>query len=280
MTKTNQPNKASMKIIHSFWPLPLIGQRWGINKQFEMSFNLFKLSFMYAKKLGYEVVLHTDDTGYEMLKDIGYDRIELSLNGLKEEDISFWSVGKIKALEIEGINSLHIDGDVFLKSNIIKELIESDYDVLTQMIEDEYSFNKDYRRQVELVNSVSDLVQSPVDYPLNCGIIGFKDQEFLDMYIKFFYELMALYKENETIKAAYLTEEFREMQKILIVEQYSLPVLAHKMNKNMKFVINLGDDIQSTCAHYGFVHALGWYKYSDEFQDTVKLRIKQLEEAL
>ncbi|MDI1257342.1 MAG: hypothetical protein PSV16_14705 [Flavobacterium sp.] len=268
-----------MKIIHSLWSLPLLRERWGISEQFTRSYNLFKLSFLYAKRLGYEVVLHTDDTGYELLKDVGYDRIELSLNDFKEADKDFWAMSKIRALELEDLGSIHIDGDVFLKSSRIKEIFEQDYDVLTQMPEALENYNRNYRHQVELVNSVSKLIQSPVRHSYNCGVIGFKDAELFSEYVKLSKALVDLYKNTFKLKD-YYRYEYRHYERMLIAEQYSLPVLTERLNKNAKFIINQDDDIDQVCEEYGFVHAIGQYKYSDEFQSLVLQRTKQLQDDI
>lgn len=265
-----------MKIIHSLWSLPLLKERWGIKEQFAKSFNLYKLSFLYAKRLGYEVVLHTDDTGYELLKDVGYDRIELSLNDLAESDKKFWAIGKLKALELEGLGSLHIDGDVFLKSGRIKEIIEKEYSVLTQMVESVDSFNKHYTPQIEFINSVSTLIHSPVKHAFNCGVICFKDAELFSGYIKLVNELVEIYKNNPKIKDHYL-DSFRYQERMLIVEQYSLPVIAQRMGKEVTFIINQDDDLDKVCSDYGFVHAPGRYKYSADFQSLVQQRIKEIQ---
>ncbi|SNR45794.1 DUF6734 family protein [Dokdonia pacifica] len=264
-----------MIVIHSLYSLPLLNDRWGLQHQFEKSFFLYYLSFLYAKRLGYEVVLHTDDIGYELLKNIGYDRIELSLNDLKPEDATFWSLGKIRALELEGLNSIHIDGDVFLKSNQIKTLFESDYDVLTQMIESQDAFNHDYVPQIGLLNSVSNVLTSNIKHSYNCGVLAFKDTQLFIEYANLFRELVAIYKNDLKIKDFY-KNEFRYYEKMLIIEQYSLPVLTNKLNKNPKFIINENEDLIETCNHYGFVHALGSSKYEASFQALVKQRIKEL----
>ncbi|WP_299761712.1 DUF6734 family protein [uncultured Dokdonia sp.] len=261
-----------MIIIHSLYSLPLLNNRWGLQNQFEKS---YYLSFLYAKRLGYEVVLHTDNAGYELLKNIGYDRIELSLNDLKPEDSTYWSLGKIRALELEGLHSIHIDGDVFLKSNTIKSLFESDYDVLTQMIEAQNAFTNDYVPQVDLLGSVSNVLVSDIRHSYNCGVLAFKDTQLFIEYANLFRELVSIYKNNPKINDFY-KNEFRYYEKMLVIEQYSLPVLTNKLKKEPKFIINENEDLVEACDHYGFVHALGSSKYTDSFQALVKQRIKEI----
>jgi hypothetical protein len=266
-----------MIIIHSLYSLPLLNNRWGLLDQFKKSYYLYYLSFLYAKKLGYEVVLHTDNTGFELLKGIGYDRIELSLNEFTQEDSTFWSLGKIRALELEGLNSIHIDGDVFLKSKVIKTFFESNYDVLTQMIASQDSFTKDYVPQINLLNSVSNLLVSDIKHSYNCGVLAFKDAQLFKEYAQLFRELVAVYKSDIKINDFYKNEAFKFYEKMLIIEQYSLPVFANKLKKKSKFIINEQDDLDAVCDHYGFVHALGSLKYTDSFQALVKQRIKEIQ---
>jgi len=231
---------------------------------------------MYAKRLGYEVVLHTDNDGLELLKGIGYDRIELSLNELNKGDLTFWSLGKIRALELEGVNNIHIDGDVFLKSKKIKTLFESNYDVLVQMIDAKESFTSNYLPQLNLLNSITNLHLSNVKHSYNCGILGFKDEQLFSEYTELVKKLVSIYKKNTKINKIY-ANEFKFYEKMLIVEQYTLSSLVDKLGKKPSFVINQEDNVNTACHNYGFVHALGVLKYADSFQELVKKRIKDLE---
>ena len=266
-----------MIIVHSLWSLPLLKNRWNIKEQFKKSYSLYKLSFMYAKRLGYKVILHTDDQGYNLLKDIGYDRVELSLNDLPQENIKFWALGKIRAIEIEGINSIHIDGDVFLKSKNIINIFNSDYDVLTQMTESKESFKKNYLLQLKIVNTVSELLKSDIDYSYNCGILCFKDLELLKEYIDYIEQLVELYKNNSVINSFY-KKAANYYERMLIIEQYALPIVVQRLDRKIKFIINKGDDIKEICNYFGFVHAMGKSKYESYFQNKVKKRINELEE--
>ena len=265
-----------MTIIHSFWSFPLINNRWNIKKQYEKSFNLYKLSFLYAKQLGYEVVLHTDDLGYDLLKSINYDRVELSLNSLDKKNYKFWALGKIKSIEIEGKNNIHIDGDVFLKSENIKQIFNDDFSILTQMIEPPKLFFDNYLPQLNYINSVSEILKSDVQYSYNCGVVCFKDWELFEAYNDFISEIIKIYNGNFNIENFY-NNSLNFYERTLIVEQYSLSVIVKKMNRVAKFIINNHKNINSDCNNYGFVHAFGKIKYSDSFQNKIIQKINELE---
>lgn len=265
-----------MKIIHSLWSLPLLNNRWNIREQYEKSFYLYKLSFLYAKQLGYEVVLHTDDMGYHLLKSINYDRIELSLNELDEKNSKFWALGKIRSIEIEGKNSIHIDGDVFFKSEKIKDIFDADFSVLVQMIEPEKLFTDNYLPQLNFINSVSDILKSDIRYSYSCGVLCFKDWELFEAYKNYINDVINFYHKNTTIEKFYESSP-NLYERMLIVEQYSLPVIVKKMNKTAKFIINNRKNILSDCNYYGFAHAFGKIKYSDGFQTQIIKKINELE---
>lgn len=265
-----------MTIIHSLWSFPLLNNRWNIKKQYEKSFNLYKLSFLYAKQLGFEIVLHTDNLGYELLKSINYDRVELSLNNLDQRNYKFWALGKIKSIEIEGQNSIHIDGDVFLKSENIKQIFNDHFSVLTQMIEPQKSFTDNYLPQLNFINTVSDILKSDVQYSYNCGVVCFKDWTLFEAYNDFINDIIKIYNRDMSIEKFY-RDSLNFYERMLIVEQYSLPVIVKKMNKVAKFIINNHKDINSDCDKYGFAHAFGKIKYSDSFQNQIIKKINELE---
>lgn len=265
-----------MKIIHSLWTLPLLNNRWNIREQYEKSFNLYKLSFLYAKQLGYEVVLHTDSMGYHLLKSINYDRVELSLNELDKKDSKFWALGKIKSIEIEGKNSIHIDGDVFLKSENIKNIFNTNFSVLTQMIESEKSFIDNYLPQLNFINSLSSILKSDIRYSYNCGVLCFKDWELFEEYNRLIRDIINFYHKNISVENFY-NNHLSYYERMLIVEQYSLPVVVKKMKKTPEFILKNMCDIKSDCNYYGFAHAFGKIKYSDSFQAQLVKKIREIE---
>ena len=268
-----------MQLIHSLWTFPLSYNRWNVKKQYEKSLHLYKLSFLYAKKLGYEIVLHTDDVGYELLKSIDYNRIELSLNDLDKKNFNFWSLGKIKSLEIEGVNSIHIDGDVFLKSENIKNIFNENFSVLTQMIEPEKLFNDNYLPQLNFINSISDLLKSDIRFSYNCGVLCFKDWELFETYKNYINDIIDFYHRN-TILERFYKNSSNFYERMLITEQYSLPIVVRKMKKKAKFIINDHKNINAECEHYGFAHAFGRIKYSDSFQAHIIKKINELEKEI
>ena len=268
-----------MIVIHSLWTYPLLKNRWGIKGQLAKSVNLYKLSFLYLKKLGFEVVLHTDLIGKEFLKTIPYDRVETSLEYIPKEYVKYWAVGKIISLQKEGVGAMHVDGDVFFKSSEIKKVLNEPYDVLVQMAEGEATFNKDYLPQLVYINSLTDMLKSPIKNSFNTGILQFKNEVLFNKYYNLVFKLIDLYQKRGVYSNFY-TKEVNFYEVMLILEQYSLPIICDELGSDVKFFLNkfsnTNYDVTKEAIEKGFVHALGNYKYSDEFQEKVKKRIKEI----
>jgi hypothetical protein len=127
------------------------------------------------EKIDVKKILHTDSLGKELLGFLPYDEIHLTLNVLNDLNIHerVWAAGKIWAQEAEPIGSLHIDGDVFIKTEKLRDLIfNSKKDLVTQNIE--YSKDSDY---FEKQYSKSIYVQNIVQYN------KIKDMDFEVIYV-------------------------------------------------------------------------------------------------
>lgn len=122
-----------MKFVHSFWTAPSMTARYGYKCE-QLFYNLwyFALSCAYAKRSGADIVLHTDTLGKLLFGHLPYDKIYTTLDDIKAPP-RFWAAGKFYSLEKETLDSIHIDGDVFIKSpKLVERMFNSNSDLLVQ----------------------------------------------------------------------------------------------------------------------------------------------------
>ena len=136
-----------MRFIHSFSTRPLSIDLYGYGALRRMAGNIwyFALSLAYLRRLGVETVLHTDTLGASLLGHLPYDAINLTLNEVPNDiHPRFWAAGKIWALQAEPVGSIHIDGDVFIKSeNALRYIDSKHWDFLAQHYESSEWYEKE-----------------------------------------------------------------------------------------------------------------------------------------
>ena len=131
--------------------------------------------------------MYTDNLGYYLLKNFGYDELKTDLEDIDEKYVKFFSYSKYVALKNEPCGYIHIDFDVFLKRNCIDEFFDSDYDCAFQNLEYDTINNECY------VNARKYFTKNPFyeflwkhTFATNVGIIGFNNneakKEYLDTY--------------------------------------------------------------------------------------------------
>lgn len=105
-------------------------------RQLKVHVYYFTLSAIYAKRSGFNIVLHTDNKGFKYLQHAPYDEIFVDLDIDISNRKEIFARAKFKAMENEPDDSIHIDGDVFLKKETIKEHLKyGEYDIIVQLLE-------------------------------------------------------------------------------------------------------------------------------------------------
>lgn len=271
-----------MRVIHSLWSKPLLKNRWFLENQFKKSLYLYALSFLYLKERGFEVVLHTDDLGKELLSKIPYDAVHTTLNDLKNTHQKFWAAGKIKSLENEDLGVIHIDGDVFLKSDKILPLFKQKYDVLTQMVEGGVLFEKGYKPQMPYFDNALKNVTIEgygyTDKAYNCGVLSFKNTELREQFVWNFETMV-----GECIRDVDIMFNMNgNLEPNIILEQHQLAGLTELKGYTPKFLLDLEKTphLQNAAKEIGYVHAWGKRKYDDDFQYKVKKLILEKDKTL
>lgn len=255
-----------MKLVHSF------STKRCTPHSLKVNIYCFTLSCIYAKQSGFDIVLHTDEKGAELLKHAPYDKIIVDLEycQLPKEKIFAWS--KFKAMQNEEPGTIHIDGDVFLKNSILKEIfIFDDCDVIVQNPE-----IIGYEQWYGWDDSVISFAKC--EYPhflprecnamYNCGVIGFKDKYIRDEYTKWYNYLIDQYN----VKGVII-----DSVPDLVAEQQLLYHFCKYKNLKVKEVIDY-KNLQASANKIGYQHLLGKSKYKcfDKVKETLKAMNKEI----
>lgn len=160
----------------------------------------YAYSYSCVKSHGHSIRLFTDKFGADFLGFIPYDEIVV-LDNLENESIDFAAQIKFDALKQMRLDEVLIDGDLFIRSHQVFEMIDSiNYDVLYSFYEPtEYTlmnFSKEkieyYNRILTVVNNLkTEFIQTYSRefsindcYWPNTSLLKFSNQELKDEYIK------------------------------------------------------------------------------------------------
>jgi len=114
-----------MRIIQSFWTLPMIKSRETVsNNRFsggwlDLKYHLMSWTYSCLQLKHYydRVELITDRAGRTLLIDelqLPYSRVDIVLDRLNDYDPEWWAIGKILAFSMQDTPFIHVDGDVFI----------------------------------------------------------------------------------------------------------------------------------------------------------------------
>lgn len=251
-----------MRLVHSFSTKRCFGERLKVNVY------CFTLSCLYAKRSGFNIVLHTDRKGAELLRYAPYDEVIVDLENLSVPNNRIFAWCKFEAMKNEPEGSIHIDGDVFLKSPKIKDLLNfNDCDVIVQQIE---------------IDGVypwggwdnSTIAFAKCEYPpflprycermYNCGVVGFKNKSVWEEYYKWYRYLIDQYNVRG-VDIDSVPE--------LVAEQQLLHALTKHKSLKVKELLDFRN-LQGSANDLGYQHLLGRSKYSS--LDKIKFALKRI----
>ena len=261
--------------IHTNWTAPAFNNRWSVGTVDQIINNIwyYSLSAAYLKRINQQINLHTDSFGKMCLDHIPYDNIYLTLDSIPKYIKPYmWAYGKFHALNKCQLNTIHIDGDVFIKShkciNRIKYLLSNNCDVITQCHETTTN-NNGYG----LYESTSYALKK-LKYPqwgkhngcdaLNTGFLLFNNQTLKDEYLK---EYMRCAYDccNDKKLVTVLHESLNDKEGIcpdLVLEQQFLYDAAHAGDYKIGLLINY-NDLNNSANRINYQHIIGKGKYSD-----------------
>jgi hypothetical protein len=186
-----------MRILHTFWSGPkqessdMVIRKDGGWIGPEYYWMSWAFSCLQLKKLGYEVSLHTDSAGQDILiKKLGlpYDHVRLSLDGtLNQYPSGLFSLAKLHTYSTQEEPFIHIDGDVFLFQRFDEQFASSA--IVAQNLEVNLFFYREILEQVttnafHLPSALQGLLKQEQILAANAGIIGGSNLDFIRRYCK------------------------------------------------------------------------------------------------
>ena len=201
----------------------------------------FCLSSIYANQSGFDIDLYTNYDFGQLLDNAPYKHIYNVFEDHEEYakiDPKIWAWPKFVALDMASRDSVHIDGDVFLKDKSCKKLLEyNGYDVIVQHAET-------YEQSVYFKDMWADTFTSieHLDFPtyidkkvpesmFNNGVLGVKNKILWNKYKKAYW-----YMYNQCVKGNIHKTEFCVPD--IIFEQYFLKQICDKDQYSVKSVLN------------------------------------------
>jgi hypothetical protein len=187
-----------MKIIHSFWSLPMTNGRQGtFNNRLDGGWlrpESHLLSWAYSclqlRKVYGEVELVTDKRGKALLVEamqLPYTRVDTSLEDIRHCDPDLWAMGKLHVFKLQKRPFLHVDGDVFIWERFPQRI--EDASLVAQNEECNFSFYKQVLSQLIELDcyippSVRENYEAGGDInAYNAGIIGGHQLSFFKDYV-------------------------------------------------------------------------------------------------
>ena len=249
-----------MRIVHSFTSTNCD------DKLLFVHLTYFVLSCIYAKESGFEVAVHCDNRAKKILEIAPYDEIITDLEGLLPPANShIYAWGKFEAMKREPLGTIHIDGDVFLKSKGLQRVLEfAEYDCIVQNIEHlgTYSNGGNVSQMIWEINSA---IFNSCQYPqwakrdcnsmYNCGVIGFNNQELKDEYFDTYTNMVEQYNKTRL--------NIDKTTPDIIIEQQFLKDLVEYKGYKTKFVLPYCDCFDALCEeanHAHYQHVIGYAK--------------------
>lgn len=246
-----------MRIVHSFTSVNCNDDNLFLHLTY------FILSCIYAKESGFEIAVHCDERSKEILKIAPYDEIITDLEGvMPPANNCIYAWGKFEAMKNEPLGTIHIDGDVFLKSKGLQKVLDfTEYDCIVQSVEHKNT----YRGSSEYVWNQNAVLFSACEYPnwakrtcdsmYNCGVVGFNNQELKDEYFKTYKIMLERYNDTGFCVSNSTPD--------IIIEQQFLKDLVEHHNYKVKFVLPYCDCFDTLCTeanHAHYQHVIGHAK--------------------
>lgn len=251
-----------MHFIHSLWTKPLIVNRRNIDFKTSLLTTVLcnATSVAWIKHLGGKINLYSDGFGQDLLDYLPYDNI-IDLKVPTHIPTCTWACGKFLALEQMELGDIHIDGDVFIKSDKLIELCtDSSYDMVVQSIENDKTIIKKYYNDVREIlknNNIKTYSCSLDELPsYNCGTIGFYNAELKKKYlIEYFTALKSIINNKNCLFE--LNQNLNHIPDLILEQQF-----LYELAQNYKVNNLLGDSdtMYKNAVALNYQHILGGFK--------------------
>lgn len=240
----------------------LLQQRYDTSPLQQLAGNICyaALSVAYLKRHNVPIALHTDTIGKLLFGFLPYDEIITSLDAIPYSiHPRFWAAGKVWAMEAEGVGSVHIDIDVFIKTPELAEKILTDTsDAIVQNYESGEWNSREAERMKPIAAQLADKgIASDSLYAFNTGTIGINNQQLLEEYSK-------RYKFIATLASRKLADNLSEDNSAipdLVAEQANFLQCCRQMGMSVTELLPpFGSDYTHN-VDKGYQHVLGCKKY-------------------
>lgn len=250
-----------MRVVHSF------NSEYCSKEKFKIYMYYFTLSCIYAKKSGFEVALHCDANTESVLRNALYDEIIIDIPHIDKSFEQFFAAPKFIAMENEPLGSIHIDGDVFLKSPKLVDLMNFDkYDCIVQSLEipnGHWGYGWVTAQTMFEHCEYPKWAQRDCKQMYNCGIVGLNDKDLKDEYFKTYWKMLNSFNVNG-IKCIKGIPD-------LVVEQQFLKDLTSFNDNRVKVLLDV-KNLKLSATEIGYQHVIGNNKEAN--LDIVKLLIQ------
>lgn len=260
--------KQKIKLIHSFSTKPLENKSmYYIDNLHHLISDIwiYTLSAAYARREGFDIELYTDSLGALLLSKAPYTKIHTDLDNISNDiHPRFWACGKVYALEAAGDNTIHIDGDVFIKDAKLLDVGKTDFIVQNEESSNYVEGGEANRIDKDFASFLQEYgIDTSISTPYNMGVIGIFNPALRDKYISAYKDLAikisskfqeSLNKDNITPDLFVEQLQFRQLS-----ENYKGTVIIHKGAKEIP---------------KGYQHLLTSAKYQDEILNKVKQTLK------
>ena len=226
---------------------------------------IYTLSAAYARREGFDIELYTDSLGALLLSKAPYTKIHTDLDNISNDiHPRFWACGKVYALEAAGNNTIHIDGDVFIKDAKLLDVGKTDFIVQNEESSNYVEMGEANRIDKDFASFLQEYgIDTSISTPYNMGVIGIFNPALRDKYISAYKDLAikisskfqeSLNKDNITPDLFLEQLQFRQLS-----ENYKGTVIIHKGAKEVP---------------KGYQHLITSAKYQDEIVNKVKQTLK------
>ena len=260
--------KQKIKLIHSFSTKPLENKSlYYIDRLHHLISDIwiYTLSAAYARREGFDIELYTDSLGALLLSKAPYTKIHTDLDNISNDiHPRFWACGKVYALEAAGNNTIHIDGDVFIKDAKLLDVGKTDFIVQNEESSNYVESGEAGRIDKDFASFLQEYgIDTSISTPYNMGVIGIFNPALRDKYISAYKDLAikisskfqeSLNKDNITPDLLVEQLQFRQLS-----ENYKGTVIIHKGAKEVP---------------KGYQHLITSAKYQDEIVNKVKQTLK------
>lgn len=260
--------KQKIKLIHSFSTKPLENKSlYYIDRLHHLISDIwiYTLSAAYARREGFDIELYTDSLGALLLSKAPYTKIHTDLDNISNDiHPRFWACGKVYALEAAGNNTIHIDGDVFIKDAKLLDVGKTDFIVQNEESSNYVEAGEADRIDKDFASFLQEYgIDTSISTPYNMGVIGIFNPALRDKYISAYKDLAikisskfqeSLNKDNITPDLLVEQLQFRQLS-----ENYKGTVIIHKGAKEVP---------------KGYQHLVTSAKYQDKILNKVKQTLK------